>query len=257
MNDRARSLRRVALPALVAALAMVVPATAGAHRAIYHHHHHYVAPPPPPPPVYYEPPAPAQPLTPSEADQLLLGIGIRVSGIAFEGYKLHISDLENPVMGGVGLQFRSKFSRHWGLELAADYLRGADDNFVQWTIPVTLSAMFFLFPDSRINPYGLFGGGVFFTRMEYQDGLFEHDIIEAAGLLGAGVQVRLGDSFAIHADLRFMGVWKNLDDEVTIRSECLSAVGSQRGFCNNLSSLDTDDKFNAGLQFQAGATYFF
>lgn len=251
--DNRTSLVRKAIPAFLVALVLSAPATAAAHYTYYHHHHHYApAPPPPPPPPRYVAPA-----TPSEEDLLLLGIGIRVSGIAFEGYKLHLSDLENPVMGGVGLQFRSKFTRHWGLELAADYLRGADDNFVQWTVPVTLSAMVFLFPDSRINPYGLFGGVVFFTRLEYESGLFNHDIIEVGGLLGAGVQVRLGQSFAIHADLRFMGLYKNLEDEYTIREDCLSAVGSARGFCNNLSSMDTDDKFNVGLQFQAGATYFF
>jgi len=256
MDDRTCTVRlRRAIPAFVIAFVLAAPATAAAHFTHYHHHHHYRAAPPPPPPP--PPPPRYQPATPSEEDLFLLGIGVRVSGIAFEGYKLHLSDLENPVMGGVGLQFRSKFTRHWGLELAADYLRGGEDNFVQWTVPVTLSAMVFLFPDSRINPYGLFGGGVFFTRLEYEGGLFNHDIVEVGGLLGAGVQVRLGSSFAIHADLRFMGVYKNLSDEYTVREDCLSAVGSQRGFCNNIATMDEDDQFNVGLQFQAGATYFF
>lgn len=239
---------------VVAGLVIAVPTTASAHREV-HYHHHYVPPPPPPPPPRYVAPRPAP--TPSEEDLFLLGLGVRVSGIAFEGNKLNLSDIENPVMGGVGIQFRSKFTEHWGLELAADYLRGGDDNFVQWTVPVSLSAMFFLFPDSRINPYGLFGMGVHFTSLEYEGGLFTHDIVEVAGQLGAGVQVRLGTSFAVHVDLRFMGVYKNLSDEYSIRDDCARAVGSTRGFCAALGSMDTDDKFNLGLQFQAGATYFF
>ena len=245
----------VAACCAMAAWTLLTPSRARAHYLVRHHvHHHHVRRAPPPPP----PPARAEAHTPSEADMFLLGIGVRVSGIAFEGHKLHLSDIENPVMGGVGIQFRSKFTRHWGLELAADYLRGGDEsNFVQWTVPVSLSGMFFLFPDSRLNPYALAGIGVHFTSLEYQGGDFTYDTIEVAGILGAGLQVRLSRSFALHADIRFMFVYKNLSEEVSIRDSCMSSMGSQRGFCNGLSAFDPDDKFNLGLQFQAGVTYFF
>jgi hypothetical protein len=220
---------------------------------VHHHYHHTRSAPaarPLPRPVQVEP-------APSHEDLFLLGLGIRVSGIALEGHKLYLSDIENPVMGGVGLHFRSKFSRHWGLELAADYLRGGKGDFTQVTIPVTLSALVYFFPDSRINPYGLFGAGVHFTALEYEKGLFRHDFVEFGGHLGAGVQVRIWRSLALHADLRFMGIYKNLSTASSIRRDCVSHVGPQRGFCDGLSSFDPDDRFNVGLQFQAGATYFF
>ena len=235
----------------------MVPTDASAHyrvRRHVHHHHVYRAPAPPPPP----PPARARAAAPSEDDGFLLGIGIRVSGIAFEGHKLHLSDIENPVMGGVGVHFRSRFARHWGLELAVDYLRGGDESdFVQWTVPVSLSGMFYLLPDSRINPYALAGIGAHFTTLEYQGGDFTHSSIEIAGILGAGLQVRISRSFALHADLRFMFVYKNLSEESSVSSDCLSSMADRRGFCNGLSAFDPDDKFNLGLQFQAGASYYF
>ena len=234
--------------ALLAAGLLLAPAVA---QAQYHTHHHYYHPRSPrrvlPPPPQVEAKKEA---LPSQKDLFLLGLGIRGVGIALDGYKLHLSDLENPVMGGVGVHFRSKFTRHWGLEIAVDYLRGEGQDFVQWSVPVSMSALVYFLPDSRINPYALFGGGIHFTSMEYDGGRYTHDIVEFAGHLGGGVQIRIVDSFAIHADLRFLGIYKNLGDEVSVRDDC-------QGYCDGLSSLNTNDRFNIGLQFQAGATYFF
>lgn len=234
-------MRHAALVLGLIAVLVAVPAVAGARP------HHYA----PPPPARYVPP------TQSEADMTLLGLGVRVSGIAFEGTKLSLGDFENPVMGGVGLQFRAKFSRHWGLEVAADYLRGADGDFVQWTVPVTLSALVYFFPDSRIDLYGLFGGGVHFTSLEYEGGAFTHDLLELGGHVGAGVQIRITRNFAIQADLRFMGLYKNLDEEMAVRDDCLRSAGGETGFCSAMSRYDSGDRFNLGLQFLAGATYYF
>lgn len=215
-----------------------------------------VVPPPPPPRrevvVVEREPTPAP-------KKSLLGIGIRVSGAALDGTKINLGDFENPVMGGLGIQLRSMVSRHWGLELAADWLQSddADTGFTQRTFPVMLSAMFFLFPDSAINPYGLAGAGVQFTTLSYMDGQFEHQILEVAGQLGVGVQVKLGEHFALHADIRFLTVYKNLGSATEIANECLSSRAGRTGFCTGLQNLDTEDKFNLGAQFQAGATYYF
>lgn len=189
----------------------------------------------------------------------LLGIGLRVVGAGLDGTKLGLEDFENPIMGGVGLQLRSRISDHWGLELSADYMVSddGDTGFTQTSVPVMLSAMFFLFPDTPINPYALAGAGVHFTSLSYLDGLFEHHILEVAGQLGAGVQVKLGDHFAIHADIRFLTVYKNLGTTTEVSQSCLSSQAGSSGYCDGLHNLDPDDKFNIGVQFQAGATYYF
>ena len=196
-------------------------------------------------------------MSPADEDLYLLGIGLRVSGIALEGTKLNLSDIENPVMGGVGVQFRAKVARHWGLELAVDYLRADAEDFTQVSIPLTLNAMFHFFPDSRIDLYALAGIGAIFTSLEFENGLYKHDLIEIVGDAGLGLQVKLTRSFALHLDLRFLGVFKNLDDRDSIREDCLRSSGDRVGFCNNLARYDPDDRFNIGLQFQLGATYFF
>lgn len=189
----------------------------------------------------------------------MLGIGLRVSGTGLDGQKLGLEDIENPAMAGIGIQLRSMVSKHWGLELSADYLGSSDDSrgFSQRTIPVMLSGMFFLFPDSFINPYGLAGAGVHFTQLSYADGLFEHNILEIAAQLGFGLQVKLGQHFALHADLRFLTVYKNLGETTEISKSCLSSSAAGTGYCNGLQNVKPDDRWNIGVQFQAGATYFF
>lgn len=189
----------------------------------------------------------------------MLGIGLRVSGTGLDGQKIGLSDFENPGMVGFGVQLRSKVSEHWGLELSADYLTSTeeDSGFGQTSIPVMLSGMFFLFPDTPINPYALAGAGVNFTKLSYMDGMFEHHILEVAGQLGAGVQVKLGRRFAIHADLRFLTVYKNLGSTTEVSNACLQSKAGTTGYCNGLKNLDPEDKFNIGAQFQAGATYYF
>lgn len=222
----------------------------------------------PPPPVYVVEQPPPRTVVVREEPRYLppaerqnpLGIGFRFNTMALEGTKLDVTELENSAMPGFGIQLQSKISRHWGIELSVDYIQTADgdSSFAQHTVPVMLSPIFYLFPDSAINPYALFGIGVHFTTLEYMDGLFNHTLFEVAGQAGFGVQVKLGDSFAISADMRFLTIFKNIGERSEISSECYtSKAGGAYGFCDGLANLDTEDKMNFGMQFQVGGTYFF
>jgi opacity protein-like surface antigen len=260
------------LKSLLIALAalMVLPATASADEVdeneLHPDHPHYrvvrrrrvvvVRPPRRPPPrrrlVVVDPPR-------ERRRDDTLGLGLRFSGTGLDGQKIGLSDFENPGLVGFGLQLRSKVSHRWGLELSADYLTSTegDSGFEQSTVPVMLSALFHLFPDSPIDVYGLAGAGVHFTTLSYMDGLFEHHILELAAQLGGGVQIKLWDSFALHADLRLLTVYKNLGTTSEVSHRCLQSKAGTTGYCDGLANLDPDDKFNIGAQFQAGATYYF
>ena len=221
-----------------------------------------VRPPPPPPQrLVVVQPRPVQPAPRREYQSDLLGIGVRVSGIALDGQKLGLRDFENPAMGGVGVQLRSRVTKWFGLELSADFLfnNQQQEGYKQRTIPVMLSGIVYLFPTSSINPYLLAGVGVHFTNLSYLDGAFEHNMLEFAAQAGLGVQVKFGRHFAIHADVRFVSVYKNLDSVTYVSNQCLSSKAAGRpGFCEGLSALNPDeDKWNIGIQFGAGATYFF
>ena len=221
---------------------------------------------PPPPPVYViEQPPPRtvvvqEPAPRYEASRpSLLGLGVRFSTTTLEGTKLNLTTIENSPMPGFGIQLRSMVSEHWGLELSVDYFQTADgdESFAQHTIPVMLSPVFYFFPDSAINPYLLFGVGVHITMLDYFDGMFEHTLFEIAGQAGLGVQVKFGDHFAIHADARFLTIFKNVGESSSISNECMKSEAGLYGLCNGLQNLDTEDKVKIGVQFQLVATYYF
>lgn len=255
--------------ALALAMLMMVPATASAEEEHPYHPPRYrvyykrkvvVVRPPPPPKRHRR----LVVVRPQEAEQdktreHLLGIGLRMSGTGLDGGKLGLSDLENPGLIGFGLQLRSHVSPRWELEVSADYLTSTDVDigFDQSTVPVMFSTLLHPFVGSAIDPYLLAGIGVHFTNLSYLDGLFEHHILELAGQLGVGLQINFGRHFSIHTDVRFLSVYKNLGTSAEVRSDCIKSSAGGTGYCNGLANMDPDDQFNIGVQFQAGATYYF
>ncbi len=187
---------------------------------------------------------------PREEDEML-GIGLRVGGVAVDGEKLNLATVENPTMWGPGLQIRGKVSHRVGLELGLDYLVGTTDQVTQTTVPLTLSAMYYFFPTSQLRLFGLVGGGVHFTKLEYDLG-FRHDLVEVAGQAGGGIDLRLTREFGLNADLRFVGLYKNMGETTEIEHKCLTA--SAGGSCGGINQAD---KFNIGAQFLVGASIYF
>lgn len=240
---------------------------------------------PPPPVVYYEPPPPRRvivvrepPVEVARAPEPVvheappppprrrappgrdfLGVGIHGSGVAVEGEKVGISAAENPTMGGIGLHLRGRFSDSFGLELSVDFLTGSADDaeLEQSSIPVMAGLTWHILPDTRFQPYLIGGVGVHFTRLEYFGGDYAIDLTELAGQLGGGVEFFITENLAIHADLRFQTVFKNLDTKEKIASDCIQVMGVQSGFCDNIHFTDGADKVDLGVQLQAGVSWYF
>ncbi len=186
-----------------------------------------------------------------------LGVALRFTGATVQGEMLNLAAVENPTMWGLGVQFRGKVSDHWGLELGLDWMRGGDGTeVVQTTFPLMLSAYYQFFPHSRFRPHILAGLGAHFTKLEYTGG-FRYDTVQFAGQLGAGLEVKITDWFGLSADIRMLGLFKNLGSQSSIERECIQTIGGKSGYCNGLSTLDTDDQWNIGAQFMAGATFYF
>lgn len=189
-------------------------------------------------------------------EESMLGVGLRLSGVTVDGQKLNLATVENPTMWGAGLQLRGKVSPNVGLELAGDVISGRADEMNQTTVPLMLSLMYYVVPDGKMRLFGMLGGGVHLTKLEYDRG-FRHDLVEIAGQAGGGLELRLSRDFAVTSDLRFLGVYSNVGSTTTLQNDCVQSVGNQAGFCNGLSSLNADDKFSMGAQFMVGANMYF
>ncbi|MCB9729323.1 MAG: porin family protein [Deltaproteobacteria bacterium] len=268
--------RLIARALLALSLVLGLTGAAFAHPAPYPHYHPRPRPRPRPPVVIVQPPPPVhrtvvvqRPAPVVERVRVVerepepepmrqrLGIGVRVSGIAVSGEKIGLSDGENSTMGGIGLQFRSRFSGQLGIELSADILKGGKDSFDQRTIPIIGALTYHFLPSSRIQPYLLAGAGVQFTRLSYLDGRYTYNMTEIAGQLGAGLEVWLGKRVSLQADVRGQTIFKNVDTHAEIRTDCLRQVGELTGFCDGIHAADPNDKMNVGLQFQLGANIYF
>ena len=184
----------------------------------------------------------------------LLGVSLRAVGATIQGEMLNMAAVENPTMWGFGLQFRGKVSEHWGLEFGLDWMRGDGGEVVQTTVPLMLSAYYQFFPNSPFRPHILAGVGALFTKLEYDTG-FRYDTVQFAGHVGGGLELRLTDWFGLTADVRFLGLYKNLGTQSSIERECIQSHGGS--YCSGLQTLDTSDQWNIGTQFMAGATIYF
>jgi opacity protein-like surface antigen len=187
-------------------------------------------------------------------------VGLRGSLSALDGSKIGLSDAENPVMGGVGLAVRTRFTDSVGLELSVDYMEGRGRDFTQNTVPLSLSLDYHFLPRIRFQPYVLGGLSVDFTELKYLDGKYKYDLVELGGHLGAGLELFLTRDISLHADLRGNMVFKNLDSQAQIRDDCIARNGrngEMAGFCDNVQSADPGKKINMGIQVMAGLSYHF
>ncbi len=240
----------------------------------------------PPPPVYYVRPY-VRPLKPRKlrapcaggwcqaqapvGKARLFSIGARFSVMGID-QSINGHDV---IMPGGGVQLRFRTRGRFGLELAADFLHGkfsADSQVGQATpttsgassgtttpyfhiadvtrdsIPVTLSALFYIFPndDARIfNLYFLGGVGVVSTNMSLTDEngqSVKQGFTEWEGHLGIGAELRFR-WLAIQADVR--GIALSRDDS--------SAPGS---YYANVSGGPVP-KSSTGGQGTLGATIWF
>ncbi len=223
----------------------------------------YVAPAPAPvyvtPAPVVGPPATVMAAPEPEPTRDLLAIGIQASGVSVSGEKVGISTAENPSMGGLGVHLRSRFEEDLGLELSVDFLSGqaGDADLTQTTVPVMAALTWHLLPTSRIQPYLLAGAGAHFTRLSYFGGDYNIDITEFAGQLGGGLEVFLTEHVALHADVRFNTVFRNLDKRESVHTDCLNARGDMVGFCDDIHFTGADDKVSLGGQLRVGASWYF
>jgi len=202
-----------------------------------------VAPLPPiPPPVVVPPPccysAPAVEVAPQEVILVKprpqvpmwssrIGLGVRGTGQV-------INDGWNNL--GIGGEFLYRVSPHLSTELAAEYQRstGSESHLDRVDIPVTLGLRVHIGrPTWVVSPYFVFAAGVGYASQDLK--FTTDDAIYVDAQIGGGLELRLGQHFAVTADARLdakkraNGVADNVLATTSIDGKPVHALGDEVG----------------------------
>jgi opacity protein-like surface antigen len=112
--------------------------------------------------------------------------------------------------GFFGAHARLRLLGFLGLEGAVDYRQ---EEFAKGllevnTVPVTVSALLYPIPVGPLQPYLVGGIGWYFSDLEVAGGQ-KTDTSDVGVHVGAGLDIRLGSSWALHGDVRY--IWRDLD----------------------------------------------
>lgn len=141
------------------------------------------------------------------------GEGWRSRRMEIGGHVVHLeledTDTQDTLpMGGLGLNLRYRISRRWGVEThgavlgAVERVGGADDGHVsRICMPLTLSGMFYFFPDSRFQLYLMAGLGVALHGIHYDELGEQLSYVTPVGHVGLGAQYRF-DRLRLDLSLR-------------------------------------------------------
>jgi hypothetical protein len=193
--------------------------------------------PPVPPPIIVPPPccwaqpvyAPsievARPLPPVPAWRSRIGLGVRGTGAILENGWNSL---------GIGGEFLFRASPHLVTELAAEYDHSTATPLDRIDVPVTIGLRVHIGrPNWIVSPYFVFAAGVDIAQ---QDMKFTTDqSIYVDGQLGGGLELRLGQHFAITADARFDAkkraneVAQNIAATISIDGKPFHPLGDELG----------------------------
>lgn len=154
-----------------------------------------------------------------------LGLGVRGTGQV-------VSDTWNNV--GIGGELLYRASNHVSLELAAEYQKNVNGDLDRWDVPVTAGVRLHIGnPRWIVSPYFVLAAGFDYANLDLKVAHDEAYFFDAQ--LGGGLELRLGQHFAITADARFDGK-KRIDDPspavqatTSVNGKPVAVLGDQYG----------------------------
>lgn len=102
-----------------------------------------------------------------------------------------------------GAQLRAYFLKAFAIEGAVDYRREHFDSTRVDTYPVQVSLLAYLFPNSPVTPFGLVGGGWYYTHVEGPGG-FDDTQNRFGAHAGGGLQFFISRHWSSDATYRFI-----------------------------------------------------
>ena len=197
--------------------------------------------------------------TPLPANQSAgaMSFGVRATGTRPAGMAPGLGLATNPAMGGIGFQFRTRFTDHVGLELSADIVGSEDREVEQITVPLMASATYHFFPESPLQPYALGGVGVHLTEVSLVDGQLTQEITEPAAQIGAGLELFITGDISLHADIRGNATVQDSSGRGALGQQCVLAGLNGGGLCDDALASSGGKRMNVGAQLGLGASFHF
>ena len=128
---------------------------------------------------------------------------LRAVGVSYGETQLSRGTLEGDDLAGFGMALRTSLDRHWGLEMAIDLAGDRDEDRRVAITPVSFSLLARLFPDSKLDIYGLGGVSVVHTVIEHRD-LPTENFLRGGAHLGLGAEIKIGRHLLVTADVRYL-----------------------------------------------------
>lgn len=216
-----------------------------------------VTPPPQPQRVVVTPVYPE----PTRYYERELSVALHTLAISYGDTELANGTLDGENVGGVGLAFRMGLDRHWGLEFAVDYAEGSSDEANTAVMPMTASLTARLFPDSMLDLFGLAGGGIHYTKVDYLLPTGDVTYMRWGGHVGGGAELKL-DHLIVTADVRYLimqaapnGVPKLAEQAACAEGETCSPARPANTAARPVVKEDVTESVIDGVQFTLGAGY--
>jgi hypothetical protein len=178
---------------------------------------------------------------------------LRSVALNYGDSQLNGGSLDGAEVGGFGVGLRVGLDKHWGLELAVDILGGQQQGAEMAVLPITASLMARLFPESRLDVYGLAGGGVYQTAIRYDD-LPDETYLQLGAHAGGGVELKFGH-LLLTADVRFLLLEARPALVNNDRTASQGLVNDNGGQPAPRERQAPEDEFQGGLQGMLGVGY--
>ncbi len=182
-----------------------------------------------------------------------VSLSLRTVGLSFGDTEAANGTLEGNDVSGFGLGLRVGLDKHWALELAADLAGGRDQDREIAVTPLSASLMAHLFPESRLDLYGLAGVAALTTSINNRE-LPDENFTQLGAHLGAGAEIKMGH-LLLTGDVRMLWLQPR-PGPITI----LDAETSEQGLENpdartNITREEPAEDINEAVQVMLGIGY--
>lgn len=192
-----------------------------------------------------------------------LSLSIRLLGFIESDTNLTYESIEGTELFGAGAALRIDLIDYLMLEVGMDVMGVQYNGIRQLSVPLTVSFLPHLYPDTAFDPYAVAGFGVVFSEFDDPDYHRIENFAQLEGHLGLGLEINL-DDFLVTTDARYFFLQPRPDRDRIGTIELAQDVDDGEGssitvhnpndLTDGIEPLDArePDDISEGFQFMVG-----